>query len=67
MSSFTQLFVVIEDHLAIIVEVDGVLTAASKATEGFLLAPGQRVSVIVENKASQRGYRIVTEPVSLKS
>ena len=69
MSAFSQFFIAIEDHPVSIIEVDGVLldnspgALAATRTEGIVLAPGQRVSVLLEHKtnseARSKPYRIV--------
>lgn len=62
MSSFSQFFVLFEQHSVTTVEVDGVLIdPTNQLTEGFTMAPGQRVSVIVKSMVSpgKNPYRIL--------
>jgi len=68
MSAYSQFFVAIEGHSVYIIEVDGVLldtgtNLAATLTEGFVLAPGQRISVLLEHKtaavARAKPYRIL--------
>ena len=68
MSAYSQFFVAIEGHPVYVIEVDGVLldTGANMAatrTEGIVLAPGQRVSVLIDHKTAanvgSKPYRII--------
>jgi len=63
MSAFSQFFVRFEQHKVTTVEVDGVLiNPDGQGTDGFTVAPGQRVSVVLEsmtNPDPQNGYRIL--------
>ncbi|KAK0627441.1 Cupredoxin [Immersiella caudata] len=63
MSSFSQFFVKFEQHIVTTVEVDGILiNPDGQETEGFTVAAGQRVSVVLESKTEpdpNNGYRIL--------
>ena len=68
MSAYSQFFVAVEDHSVYVIEVDGVLldtgaNLAATRTDGFVLAPGQRVSVLLEHKTvaavRAKPYRIL--------
>ena len=56
-SAISQFFVWVEKHNVQVVEVDGVLVT-SKETAGFVIAPGQRVSVLITSlkTAPSEGY-----------
>ncbi|KAK4451977.1 multicopper oxidase [Podospora aff. communis PSN243] len=53
MSAYSQFFIMFEQHRVTPIEVDGVLiNPTGQLTEGFTLAPGQRLSVIVHSMAN---------------
>jgi len=48
MSAYSQFLVRIFSHVTKTIEVDGILIESQK-TDGFIIGPGQRVSVLVES------------------
>jgi len=57
MSAYSQFFIAFEDYSVYVMEVDGVLleggvTMDKTLTEGFVLGPGQRISVLLQHKTT---------------
>lgn len=66
MSAYSQFFIAFEDHSVYVIEVDGVLlengtTMDKTLTEGFVLGPGQRISVLLQHKTTSQA-RDITSP-----
>lgn len=59
MSALFQYFVQISDHTVSIIEVDGVRIKQSASTEGFIITPGQRLSVILEGTKTTGAFPII--------
>jgi FtsP/CotA-like multicopper oxidase with cupredoxin domain len=55
MSAFTQFFVKIIRHSVTVIEVDGISVTSPGKTDGFVLAPGQRLSVVLDSDATLSG------------
>ncbi|KAH8900572.1 hypothetical protein GQ53DRAFT_801142 [Thozetella sp. PMI_491] len=54
LSAFSPFFIQFEGHRVTVIELDGVLVDAPGDTEGFVVMPGQRASVIVNSVAANQ-------------
>jgi len=67
LSAFTQFFVWFSSHKVTVIEVDGILIQEIKPTEGFVVSPGQRVSVLLEPQTLTGIYKIMVALGQLKT